>query len=485
MGERARTTNSTRRSEADPTRLAPSGVPASEVTETPTRWSLDSHQLRQRLHDAMPSFGTVRRVGNAMAGWAILGVLGTAYVRAGTDLDPLWVALSALVVGVALVPVVLQRSVLTLPTWPLLALAFVPLIVRVVGADALADVLTVLVTTTKAYAGVGISVPPARLDNVAFLGYHYADVLAVGMLSVLTVSNLQRFSAVNLTTAFAALLVAITTVGLGGGWAVIRWVSDFYFGTGFLVTNDTLMIEFTGTTAAALVAAAIGTPLFCRARLSVKRREPRVITLESRPILFRRLDDVLIIGLQLSILGILVYGVLEDKTVLVLNAVFALVISQVASVFERGSRRPVYRTLVLWVTAAALFHAAGFLGLYGSYIWWDDVAHTLSASAVAAVGYTGARAFDARDERLRLPDSLLFVYVLLFVVTAGVVWELFEFALTGIAPMFGIRAPLIQKGLDDTVMDLVFDILGGLLIAVGSTLYTRTVVDDASATDSS
>lgn len=422
------------------------------------------------------SVRTVRQVANGLASWAAVAALLYLVLAAAPTLDPLWTGLTLLIVVVGVAPSIAHRSWKRMPVWPLLVLAATPLLIRAFGPAAVIDALAVLAVTVANTLPSAPVVEPRALARVVFVVFAYSEAIALGMLSLLAVANVQRFSSLHLTDRFASLVIVVTTVGLSGVWAVSRWVADFYLGTGFLASNSALMAEFSATTAAAIVVGGVGGPLFCRARGQKRQRDPAPTMFELRPRLIHRLDDVLIILFQTAILGILVFGVLEDRPTIIFNGVFALLVTQVAAVFERGSRRPVYRTLVLWVSTAALFHAVGTLGPYGDFWWWDDVAHALSASAVAAIGYTGARAFDVEDECLRLPASFLFVYVLLFVVTAGVIWELFEFALTGVAVVLDISPPLAQKGLDDTVMDLVFDTAGALVVAIGS-LYPRVGVD--------
>lgn len=173
--------------------------------------------------------------------------------------------------------------------------------------------------------------------------------------------------------------------------------------------------------------------------------------------------------LQLALLGVLTLGALERDPGVIVNAVGALAVTEVPALVERNYRITLSPGLVAWLAAAALFHAVGTLGPYATVWWWDDVAHVLSAAVVAGVGYAAARTLDVRDECLRLPPTFLFAYVLLFVVTAGVVWELLEFSLAVLATLADLPVPLTQYGLDDTVTDLAFDAVGAVVVAVWAT----------------
>ena len=56
------------------------------------------------------------------------------------------------------------------------------------------------------------------------------------------------------------------------------------------------------------------------------------------------------------------------------------------------------------------------------------------------------------------------MFLLLFVMAFGVFWEVIEFALGEAARAVGNRALLTQYGLEDTMLDLVFDVVGAVLV---------------------
>jgi uncharacterized membrane protein YjdF len=113
--------------------------------------------------------------------------------------------------------------------------------------------------------------------------------------------------------------------------------------------------------------------------------------------------------------------------------------------------------------------------LYGQIWWFDHVTHALSASVVAAVGYATARALDVHSDEIHLPRRFMFVYILLFVLAFGVVWEVIEFSLGELARYQGNRAILTQSGLEDSMMDLVFDTFGAIIVATWGTAHLTDV----------
>lgn len=108
-----------------------------------------------------------------------------------------------------------------------------------------------------------------------------------------------------------------------------------------------------------------------------------------------------------------------------------------------------------YVSAGLFLHPLG--GLYGLYstVWWfDHATHTLSATLVAAIGFVIVSAYDRRVGPL-LPGAIA-AFTFAFVMSAGVLWELVE-TLTPILTVYGYN---------DTVLDYVFDAVGGLLVIV-------------------
>lgn len=189
-------------------------------------------------------------------------------------------------------------------------------------------------------------------------------------------------------------------------------------------------------------------------------------------------------GMQLVLVGLVFVG-LDDRNVgVVLTAIVALGAAKLPALLERDYNLELDAGLALWVTAAAFLHAIGVGGVpgteqvpYRSIPGYDHITHSLSASVVAAVGYTTVRAVDAHSERIRLPRRFMFVFLVLFVMAFGVVWEIVEFAIGLTTAALGLTVSgATQHGLEDTLMDLVFDGLGGLVVAAWGHAHLTDVV---------
>ncbi len=180
--------------------------------------------------------------------------------------------------------------------------------------------------------------------------------------------------------------------------------------------------------------------------------------------------------LQVAIAVILAAGLLTRNLSVAVNATLALALTFAPAVLRRDYRIELDVGLTLWITLALFLHSLGMLGFYTEVWWYDHVTHTLSATIVAAGGYVLARAADEASDEIYLPPRFLFVFVLLFTLGLGVLWEVLEFAARLGARSLGIDPILVQYGLDDSLLDLLFDTLGAVLVALFGTGTVSGVV---------
>ena len=170
--------------------------------------------------------------------------------------------------------------------------------------------------------------------------------------------------------------------------------------------------------------------------------------------------------MQLILAGIVVYGVVAGEAKAISNGTMGLLITFVPAAMERKYDFPLDPWLGLWITLVVFLHTLGSAGLYAQIDGWDHITHAMSASLIAAIGYTFARAVDLHSDEIHIPSRFAFVFILLVVMSFGVVWELFEFGLDIVADTTGISMPLAQHGLDDTIRDFMYNTLGALVVAI-------------------
>ncbi|MGM0718280.1 MAG: hypothetical protein ACQET5_14160 [Halobacteriota archaeon] len=189
--------------------------------------------------------------------------------------------------------------------------------------------------------------------------------------------------------------------------------------------------------------------------------------------------------LQVLLAAILGFGLYTGNVVIAFDAAVGLFITQLPAVLDRRYGIVMDVWLVIWITMAVFLHALGtvplpgldFQSLYGATWWWDHLTHALSSSIVVASGYAATRALQEHTEYIHLGPKFMFAYLLIFVLAFGVIWELIEFYISVGADLFGIPEVLTQYGLDDTVLDLVYNSIGGMLVALFGTAHLAGISD--------
>ena len=176
-----------------------------------------------------------------------------------------------------------------------------------------------------------------------------------------------------------------------------------------------------------------------------------------------RAARLLTYALQVGIVVILGYGAVTGQSRVVTNAALTLVVAAFPLYVRFRYGRSLHPLLALWIVAAAFIHAFGIVGPYRAFGWYDQFAHGVSGALVAGVGYALVRTIETEYDNVTIPDDLRFLFIVVFTVSFGVLWEVGEFALGKFAGGTG-DAMLIQFGLDDVVWDLVLDLVGAFVV---------------------
>ena len=183
--------------------------------------------------------------------------------------------------------------------------------------------------------------------------------------------------------------------------------------------------------------------------------------------------------LQAGLLVIAAYGFYRGETGIVVNGLVPLAVTLVPAYLRRDTSISLDTSYVLWLSVAVFVHAVGSLGFYESIPWYDSIAHALSATIVAGTGYAAVKAVDRNSDRTNLPAELQFAFILVFVMAFGVFWEIVEFTLGLASQLLGGEAVLAQYGLDDTVTDLLFNQVGGIVVAGWDAARPQEAADTA------
>jgi hypothetical protein len=130
-------------------------------------------------------------------------------------------------------------------------------------------------------------------------------------------------------------------------------------------------------------------------------------------------------AMEVGLVVVLLAGLYRRNIGIVLNSAIALAVTFFPATLERDYDIPMDAGLSLWITSAVFLHALGTLGPYQSGmtvmgIAWSNMTHTLSSSLVAAIGYATTRAIDEHTEDVYFPPQFTFVFILVFDIVGGV-----------------------------------------------------------------
>ena len=192
---------------------------------------MDQSEVSRMLRDA----GT-----NALLAWLLVGGAAAVAVANVAVGELLWALFACGVAAVGAFPALARRSLRAMPPWEVLGLAALPLVSRSVGDGVASDVTT---------------------------------YVAVAALALLVAVELDVFTAVEMNYSFAVFFVVVTTMAAAGIWAVVRWIADIYLGTGFVMDERTLMLEFVASTVAGVGAGVVFELYFRRVARGRERLE--------------------------------------------------------------------------------------------------------------------------------------------------------------------------------------------------------------------
>jgi len=162
-----------------------------------------------------PATGT--RV-NAGLGWASNGVVTLAALESVLSETPLWGGFSLLVVIVVSAPALVTREWTAMVPWPLVSVAAIAVTARAVGFS-----------------------PDA------------AGYLAIAMLALLIVVELDVFTSIELGRRFAVGFGVLTAMAIEALWIIAQFYADQWLGTTFLSTQTELQEDIVSVTVISFV----------------------------------------------------------------------------------------------------------------------------------------------------------------------------------------------------------------------------------------
>lgn len=122
--------------------------------------------------------------------------------------------------------------------------------------------------------------------------------------------------------------------------------------------------------------------------------------------------------------------------------------------------------LALWI------HTAGYIQGYYTifYPYYDKVAHLVSGTTVALLGFLGVIFLD-KYWKMTLTTPFIIGFTIIFSVALGAFWEMYEFFVDSV--FGGSLAGVMQNSLDDTMWDMIFVLGGSIIVAILGNFYLK------------
>lgn len=123
------------------------------------------------------------------------------------------------------------------------------------------------------------------------------------------------------------------------------------------------------------------------------------------------------------------------------------------------------------ISLALLIHTSGYIQeRYINYPNWDDLAHLVSGFIVSLIGFL-AILFTDKIRNYRLDALFIGCFTIAFGMVMEYVWEIYEF---GMDTFFGgsLAGPM-QANNADTMSDMIFVLISGVIVGIGVYYYVN------------
>lgn len=165
--------------------------------------------------------------------------------------------------------------------------------------------------------------------------------------------------------------------------------------------------------------------------------------------------------LQLLIFIYILIGILEKNVLPVIEGILCLVITFLPIIIKRKWNLHLPWVLNLLIVISLYLHAEGrLLSFYTLfYPYYDKIAHFVGSATIALLGFATTIILDKFTE-IKLNKVSIISFIIIFTMAIGGAWEILEFTSDVILKTNH------QPSLLDTMLDLIFDLIGGIFIAL-------------------
>lgn len=168
-----------------------------------------------------------------------------------------------------------------------------------------------------------------------------------------------------------------------------------------------------------------------------------------------------------------IYAFLLGEFQAMFTAVLMFVLTLVPYVISERMNIKLPWFVFLLIALALWIHTAGYIqGYYVIfYPYYDKVAHLVSGTTVALLGFLGVIFLD-KYWKMTLTTPFIIGFTIIFSVALGAFWEMYEFFIDNV--FGGSLAGPMQNSLNDTMLDMIFVLGGSIIVAILGNFYFKS-----------
>ncbi len=172
--------------------------------------------------------------------------------------------------------------------------------------------------------------------------------------------------------------------------------------------------------------------------------------------------------MKLAMLGLIPVEIYRGEYLFSFAIVLVLGVSLIPSIVQRSYRITLPFELDLLITLMTFLHAfmGEGLGFYSKYWLFDNILHLFGSGVSALLAFIITFSLH-HTGKLRLTYPLIGLFTITFAMAIGGMWEILEYS---VDTFFGKTT---QHGLADTMSDLIYDLMGGIISATFGMLYVK------------
>jgi hypothetical protein len=172
--------------------------------------------------------------------------------------------------------------------------------------------------------------------------------------------------------------------------------------------------------------------------------------------------------MKFILIGMLPYAVYKGRYLFAAATGIAILLSLLPSIVEKSYRVTLPFELDFLITMMIFLHTffGEWLKFYDRIWLWDKILHIYGTGVISMLAFMIVYTLHY-TKKIRLTLPLVGLFTIIFAMAVGGFWEIGEFALD---KLFSIDT---QNGLDNTMWDLINDLIGGTFIAAMGIVYIK------------